>query len=188
MAQELEIEFKNLLTKDEYEFLLNRLPFPSVGRKQINYYFETPDYKLRKHGSALRIREKEGKYQLTLKQPFQDGLLETHDSLTKEEVIDWLNGNPVSKEATTKQLKQMDITVNELQYYGSLTTIRREYKDNGLIYVLDYSSYHDVEDYELEIEAMDKESGIKALETILSTWEITKKDTPNKIARFFQKL
>ncbi|WP_026905752.1 CYTH domain-containing protein [Paucisalibacillus globulus] len=188
MTQEIEIEFKNLLTKREYDILLERLPFPSVGKKQINYYFETPDFKLRKNGSALRIREKEGKYQLTLKEPYKDGLLETHDSLSKIEVTEWLQDKPVTKEATAKQLEKMDISVGELQYYGSLTTIRREFKDNGLIYVLDHSYYHDVEDYELEIEATDKDSGIKALKTTLDENGITRKETPNKIARFFQKI
>ncbi|WP_042148966.1 CYTH domain-containing protein [Paucisalibacillus sp. EB02] len=188
MAQEIEIEFKNLLTKAEYEILLNYLPFPSVGKKQINYYFETIDFKLRQHKSALRIREKNGKYQLTLKEPFGDGLLETHDSLIKEEVTEWLNGNPVPKAETSEQLSKMNISINELQYYGSLSTIRREYIHSGLIYVLDHSSYHNHEDYELEIEAKDKESGLKALETILMECGITRKETPNKIARFFQKM
>lgn len=188
MTQEIEIEFKNLVTKDEFEILLKHLPFPKEGHKQINYYFETPDHKLRSNQSALRIREKKGKYILTLKEPFGDGLLETHDVLTSEEASSWLNGNPIGKEETTKQLQKLDIPIHELQYFGSLTTIRREYQDNGLIFVLDYSTYHDQEDYELEIEAMDKNSGLKAIEHTLKQFGITKKETPNKIARFFQSL
>ncbi|WP_047985908.1 CYTH domain-containing protein [Ornithinibacillus californiensis] len=187
MAQEIEIEFKNLLTKKEYEFLLTKLPFPN-GQEQINYYFETPDLRLRTLGSALRIRKKKDMYQLTLKQPYQDGLLETHDELTDEEAREWMNGNPIPKEYTTKQLNNMGIEVSDLQYYGSLQTTRREYKEKGIIYVLDHSKYHDQEDYELEIEATDKESGLKAMDTILHTFGIDKKDTPNKIARFFQSL
>jgi uncharacterized protein YjbK len=187
MAQELEIEYKNLLTKEEYELLLTRLPFPN-GQEQINYYFETPDLRLRTMGSALRIRKKKDLYQLTLKQPYQDGLLETHDELTDEEAREWMNGNPIPKEYTTKQLNNMGIEVSDLQYYGSLLTTRREYKEKGIIYVLDHSKYHDQEDFELEIEAPDKESGMKAMDNILHTFGIVKKDTPNKIARFFQSL
>jgi uncharacterized protein YjbK len=188
MAQEIEIEFKNLLTKEEFEILLNYLPFPSVGIKQINYYFETTDFKLRHHKSALRIREKNGKYQLTLKEPYGDGLLETHDSLTEEEVTAWINGKPVPKAEVKAQLRKMNISINELQYYGNLTTIRREYHHDRLIYVLDHSHYHGHEDYELEIEAKDVETGKEALNTILRECGITRKDTPNKIARFFQKM
>lgn len=57
MSQELEIEYKNLLTKTEYdrimtEFQLNHEnPFT-----QTNYYFDTTDFQLKAHHSALRIR------------------------------------------------------------------------------------------------------------------------------------
>jgi uncharacterized protein YjbK len=187
MVQELEIEYKNLLTKEEYELLLTKLPFPN-GQDQINYYFETPDLRLRTMDSALRIRKKQDRYQLTLKEPYQDGLLETHDELTDEEAKEWKSGNPIPKEGTTKQLNKMGIEVVDLKYYGSLLTTRREYEEKGIIYVLDHSKYHDQEDFELEIEAPDKESGMKAMDNILHTFGIVKKDTPNKIARFFQSL
>lgn len=188
MAQEIEIEFKNLLTKEEYETLLNKLPFPKKGKKQINYYFETEDFKLRQYQAALRIRKKNNLYQLTLKEPHKDGLLETHDSLTEAEALSWINHHPIPKEATTVQLNQMNIHANELHYVGSLTTIRREYQENGLIFVLDCSQYNHVEDYELEIESQSKETGLTALMNILETYHITQKDTPNKIARFFSSL
>ncbi|MEN2466744.1 CYTH domain-containing protein [Ornithinibacillus sp. FSL M8-0202] len=188
MAQEIEIEYKNLLTKEEYETLLHNLPFPKEGKEQINYYFETADFKLRQHHAALRIRKKNNQYQLTLKEPHQDGLLETHDSLTEAEALSWISQHPIAKEATTIQLNQMNIETDELHYVGSLTTIRREYQENGLIIVLDYSQYNHVEDYELEIESQSKEAGLKALTNILETYHITQKDTPNKIARFFSSL
>ncbi|WP_010093585.1 CYTH domain-containing protein [Ornithinibacillus scapharcae] len=175
MTQEIEIEFKNLLTKQEYDMLLAHLPFPEDGQKQINYYFETPDRKLQNRQSALRIREKNGKYRLTLKEPFGDGLLETHDTLTFEEASLWMKGNPIAKKATTTQLHNLQVPLEELQYYGSLTTIRREYQNNGLIFVLDYSTYHNQEDYELEIEALDKETGLKAFEQTLKQLGIEKR-------------
>ncbi|WP_047982372.1 CYTH domain-containing protein [Ornithinibacillus contaminans] len=188
MAQEIEIEFKNLLTKAEYDLLLEHLPFPESGQEQINYYFETPDRKLQMNGSALRIREKNGSHQLTLKQPHEVGLLETHDTLSHKEAMEWINHHPIVKEATTKQLKQLNISVTDLKCYGSLTTIRREFRDKGLIYVLDHSIYHNQEDYELELEAPNFQDGITAFEALLQNFNITKKETPNKIARFFNSL
>ncbi|WP_212685903.1 CYTH domain-containing protein, partial [Salmonella enterica] len=83
MAQEIEIEFKNLLTEEEYLKLLSNLPFPKYSQTQTNYYFETEDFSLKAHGSALRIREKNGNYTLTLKETHELGLLETHDALTE---------------------------------------------------------------------------------------------------------
>lgn len=68
MSQEIEIEYKNLITIDEYNQLLTAYPFPQEGKKQINYYFETADRKLQHQGCALRIREKSDTYHITLKE------------------------------------------------------------------------------------------------------------------------
>ncbi len=58
MSQEIEIEYKNLLTKDEFNSLLSNLSFPRKGQVQINYYFETADLALRNKLSALKIKKK----------------------------------------------------------------------------------------------------------------------------------
>src|SRR5699024_12247561 len=105
------------------------------------------------NGAALRIREKDGHYRLTLKEPHQDGLLETHDTLTEAEAMNWLQGNNVAKENTEKQLKNMQIETKNLNYYGSLTTERRELEYKQVLLVLDYSIYNEQADYELELEA-----------------------------------
>ncbi|UJL47634.1 CYTH domain-containing protein [Virgibacillus sp. NKC19-16] len=186
MTQEIEIEYKNLLTKDEYDRLLYNLPFPEYSKTQTNYYFETTDFALNKNGCALRIREKDGVYQLTLKEPHKDGLLETHDSLTEKEADDWIQGNIIAKTNTTKQLKNKAIPPENLHYYGSLTTKRHELEDKDIVIVLDYSTFNGREDYELEVEAASQEIGIEAFETLLKEHNIQKRDTPNKIERFFQ--
>src|SRR5699024_8978230 len=126
MSQEIEIEYKNLLTKQEFDYLLGHFSFPQNSQKQTNFYFETENFSLKENGAALLIREKDGHYRLTLKEPHQDGLLETHDTLTVAEAMNWLQGNNVAKENTEKQLKNMQIETKNLNYYGSLTTERRE--------------------------------------------------------------
>ena len=185
MTQEIEIEYKNLLTKDEYEQLLHSLPFPPSGNKQTNHYFESKDNLLKKEACALRIREKAGKYQLTLKEPHPDGLLETHDSLTEQEANAWLDGNIIPKKNTEKQLLNKGISMKELLYCGYLTTIRREIPYQGVLLVLDYSTYHGQEDYEFELEATSKDTGLQLFQQLLSEHNIQKRETPNKIERFF---
>ncbi|WP_087973292.1 CYTH domain-containing protein [Oceanobacillus rekensis] len=188
MTQEIEIEYKNILTKDEYDRLLYSLPFPPSGNKQTNHYFETKDFALKKSACALRIREKEGKYQLTLKEPHPDGLLETHDWLTDQEANAWLGGNIVLKKNTEKQLLKKGIPMKELLYCGFLTTIRREIPYQGVLLVLDYSTYHGQQDYEFELEATSKQTGLQMFEKILSDHHIPKRETSNKIERFFYSL
>ncbi|MFC2949913.1 CYTH domain-containing protein [Virgibacillus sediminis] len=188
MAQEIEIEYKNLLTKDEFQRLLARLPFPESGSTQTNHYFETADFDLKEHGSALRIREKGGKYRLTLKEPHADGLLETHDDLTKEEADGWLEGNIIAKPHVAGQLKEKGIRHEDLKYCGSLATNRREIEYEGVLLVLDHSTYNRREDYELELEAPSKELGTARFEQLLKEHQIKRRNTPNKIQRFFESL
>lgn len=56
MTQEIEIEFKNIVTEEEFNTLCKSFSI-EVFTKQVNHYFETPDFSL-KAGSALRIRHK----------------------------------------------------------------------------------------------------------------------------------
>ncbi|WP_404451751.1 CYTH domain-containing protein [Virgibacillus necropolis] len=188
MAQEIEIEYKNLLTEEEFKQLLNHFTFPESGTWQTNYYFETKDFSLKAKGAALRIREKAGKYVLTLKEPHTDGLLESHDRLTEGEASRWINGDPIEKSQVGKQLHLLGIRLHDLVYYGKLETKRYETNYQGTLLVLDYSTYNGRSDYELEIEAQTKEDGLNMLHSIIDIYGITEKDTPNKIKRFFTSL
>lgn len=188
MAQEIEIEYKNLLTEKEFNQLLGAFPFPIQGSWQTNYYFETRDFSLKEQGAALRIREKAGKYVLTVKEPHPDGLLESHDPLTKDEVASWIGGNPIKKDQVGKQLDMLGIELNDLVYYGKLETKRYETIYQGTLLVLDYSTYNGTADYELEIEARSKEDGENMLRSIIEYYGVTEKKTSNKIKRFFTSL
>src|SRR5690606_5515480 len=139
------------------------------------------DFSLKEKGSALRIREKNGSFQLTLKEPHELGLQETHDTLTEEEAKSWLDGKVIAKPETEKRLKHLGIVIEDLTYYGSLTTERREASYKDVLIVLDYSTYLDQDDYEFELEAKDRETGLKVFHEILETYNIKKKQTPNKI-------
>ncbi|CDQ40633.1 MULTISPECIES: CYTH domain-containing protein [Virgibacillus] len=188
MGQEIEIEFKNLLTQKEYHRLLNQIPFPAYSDTQTNYYFETKDLALQELGCALRIREKNGYYRLTLKEPHEHGLLETHDFLTKNEALQSINGTILKKEDTATQLEQLGISVDSLVCYGSLSTERREVQREDILLVLDYSTYNGKSDYELELEATSTENGKAKFNELLSKYKIPKRETPNKIKRFFTSL
>jgi|SRR5690625_1506455 len=188
MTQEIEIEYKNLLTKDEFNLLLANLPFPKDSQTQINYYFETEDLALRSQSAALRIRKKNGDYQLTLKEPHPEGLLETHDFLTEKEAFSWLHGNIIEKTHVIKQLKNLLIPYEELLYFGKLTTERREVNYKNVLIVLDISSYNGKIDYEFELEAPSKKIGIEVFNDLLQKNDIIIKETPNKIERFFSSL
>lgn len=186
MSQEIEIEFKNLLIKSEYTKLLQAFNLnPEDAFKQVNYYFETSDLTLRENGSALRIRKKNDSYQLTLKQPHEKGLLETHDTLSKNEVRLWMNDEIIAKPNVGRQLEQLGISFNSLFFQGELTTNRIETPYKDTLIVLDHSQYNNLEDYELELEANNFAYGKQIFLELLTEHHIQQRKTPNKIKRFF---
>ena len=191
MTQEIEIEYKNLLTKQEFDKLTDFFGFTKDAFKlQENHYFDTPDFQLKASGAALRIRFKNGSYVLTLKEPAKIGLLETHQQLNKEEAEGLLNSNERLKEGTiTRQLQNLGVNSDNLRFFGTLSTSRAEKNtDEGLI-VLDHSRYLNKEDYEIEVEVTHAEEGFRSFQNLLASHQIPVRKTPNKIKRFYdQKL
>ncbi|WHY02106.1 CYTH domain-containing protein [Neobacillus sp. DY30] len=187
MSETIEIEFKNLLTKVEYENLLKEF---KVKEDQIisqtNHYFDTPSFSLKELGSALRIREKSGQYEMTLKQPAAVGLLETTQYITNNEFLDAIKNGILPKGLIHKRLEQLNISFTDIVYFGSLSTDRAEFPyKNGLL-VLDHSTYLNTEDYEVEYEVDDYQLGQAAFKELLNQYSIPLRITPNKIARFYQ--
>ncbi|WLR42954.1 CYTH domain-containing protein [Bacillus carboniphilus] len=187
MTQEIEIEFKNMLTEKEYKLLLENYKINTEQIfKQTNYYFDTQDFLLKQHGIALRIRKKNDIYQWTLKQPYQDGLLETHQPLSNEEFEQAIQSNVKKEGPVFDQLKELSLINQELICLGSLITFRTEKKlKNGLI-VLDYSRYLNKEDFELEFEVKDYGQGKVDFHSLLSKHRIPARPTKNKIQRFYE--
>lgn len=185
MKQEIEIEFKNLLTKEEFNKLVLAFQLESSFIKQVNHYFDTPNFSLKGVNSALRIREKNNKFTMTLKQPNEVGLLETHEDLTEDIAKQIMESNHELPASIINQLHSLQINATNLEYFGSLTTNRVEipYKD-GLL-VLDHSIYHGTEDFEVEYEVSDELIGHENFLRLLKEHQIELKKTENKIKRFF---
>ncbi|MCI0764694.1 CYTH domain-containing protein [Bacillus sp. TL12] len=184
MTQEIEIEFKNMVTQEEFQTLCDAFSIHSFA-KQVNHYFETPHFSLKEAGSALRIRHKGGAYTLTLKQPAEVGLLETHQSVTEEEAQQMMKTNELIAGPVLDQLHKLQIPVSTLAYMGSLTTERAETTFEGGTLVFDHSFYYNHDDYELEYEVQDEEAGKAHFLNLLNKYHIPVRHTKNKVQRFF---
>lgn len=187
MSETIEIEFKNLLTKVEYEKLLKVFKVKDEQIiSQINHYFDTPEFTLKELGSALRIREKDNQYEMTLKQPAAIGLLETTQTLSKEEFLAAIKNGILPKGIIHERLEHLNISFIDLEYFGSLTTKRAEFPYKEGLLVLDHSFYLNTEDYEVEYEVEDFQRGQLAFKELIEQNRIPSRITPNKIARFYQ--
>ena len=106
----IEIEFKNMITTDEFTALMNFLNLRSEDfSEQENHYFDTPDFLLKEKGSALRIRQKYGSFELTLKQPHPEGLLETNEDLSESEAAEMIQTGNIPREQIKKSLEELGI-------------------------------------------------------------------------------
>lgn len=186
MAKEIEIEFKNLLTKEEFYKLQEVFQITeSMFTTQTNHYFETPSFSLKNHGGALRIRQKSQSYVLTLKIRQAIGHLEIHQKLTESEAMKMLETCNIPDGEVKDYLTDENIKIENLALLGDLTTKRVEFPyENGLL-VLDHSTYLNQEDYELEYEVTDELIGKNHFINLLRKYEIPERETLNKIKRFF---
>lgn len=185
MGQELEIEFKNLLTIDEYKLIKQYYFKQSEPFKQTNYYIDTPNHEIISNKMALRIREKNNDYELTLKVPQEVGLLEYNEVIDRLPEQNRQIDIQILPENITEILTEHNIPLSELRLLGDLTTYRLEKKLKSGLLVLDHSIYLGIEDYELEFEVTDFTQGEIAFNDILGTLNISREVPDNKVKRFF---
>ncbi|WP_368298344.1 CYTH domain-containing protein [Cytobacillus firmus] len=182
----IEIEFKNMITTDEFTALMNYLNLRSEDfLEQENHYFDTPDFLLKEKGSALRIRQKYGSFELTLKQPHPEGLLETNEDLSESEAAEMIQTGKIPREQIKKSIEELGIKTDNLRYFGTLTTKRAEKEYNKGLAVLDHSRYLNKEDFEIEFEVDDRKEGQMVFLNLLQQLNIPVRKTENKIKRFY---
>lgn len=188
MSQHIEIEFKNLLLKEEFARLCAYFHvLNSDFIRQENHYFDTQDFSLKNLGCALRIREKNGHFEMTFKQPHPDGLLETNENVSEKQALSFINGEDLQSGAIYSTLTGIGIHPKELTYFGTLATERAEFPYNGGLLVLDCSSYLNIQDYEVEYEVTNKVDGELIFHQLLNELQIPVRKTKNKVRRFYER-
>ena len=185
---EIEKEFKNLLTKEQYEAIAG--DYQSVFTKDITQTNSYYDYEglLQQHKMALRIRIVKGKEtgEITLKIP-QSSL----EVLEYTEVlpVDILNAYNHDKQFTLptsllEALENKGITLQTVNQTALLTTHRLEgaLSENEWL-VLDESHYNGKVDYEMEMEVRSLELGEPVFLGILEKYKIERRQAESKIKR-----
>lgn len=186
MSKEIEIEYKAMLTKEQFNNVLAHFPFPKQPIQQTNHYFETTNFALKAANAALRIREINNQYVITLKQKMTNHVLETHDTIDTTIFHDWINGRITFATETGKSLAAIGIQPLDLQYVGALTTRRYTFTKDAVTYCLDESEYANITDYELEIEESSFGRAKDIFHEIINQFAIDNVESVTKIARFSQ--
>ena len=185
---EIEKEFKNLLTKEQYTSLVE--DYKDVFTKdvtQTNSYYDYKDL-LQEHKMALRIRIVEGKDtgEITLKIP-QSSLevLEFTEVLPVEILNQYNNDKQFTlPPSIQKALEEKGISLQSVMQTALLTTHRLEgaLSENEWL-VLDESHYNGKVDFEMEMEVRSLELGEPVFLGILAKYNIERRQAESKIKR-----
>jgi len=178
----IEIEFKNMITKAEYDHLARHFK-AEAPKSQTNTYFDTSAQHLKNTGMSLRIRKTVNGHELTLKQPHPDGKLETNQDLAETEATAILTLKHFVKGPVLDILEEEHIPTGDLHVIGELTTHRIEFPYKGGILFLDHSTYNGREDYELEYEATAYDTGLQIFDSLLRDFKIPTRPAVSKIRR-----
>ncbi|MEK4424185.1 CYTH domain-containing protein [Solibacillus sp. FSL K6-1523] len=190
MSQQIEIEFKNLLTKEQYERLLLEFSVEATQiERQVNHYFDTPEQHLKNLHSGLRIRTVSENIECTLKEKTAEHQhLETTEQLNTKQAEQMLAGQSLPAPSIRERLQDLQVPLQDLQCFGTLTTDRVELPYEGGLLVFDHSFYLHCEDYEVEYETNDEAFGKNIFSQFLLKYDIKPQPTPKKIARFMTAL
>lgn len=182
MSKEFEIEFKVLLDEQLYTKLYKDLTkFSHNLYTQTNYYMTHPILDQKKF--MLRIREKNNKYELTLKQPYHDHSIESNILINDDIKNNIFNKITIDNEIFD-ELSKYGIKQSELENNYNLKTTRLDVKFDYGTLSLDLNVYLDTIDYELEFEVTDPIKGLQQFNQILSDYNINyTKNCDSKIKR-----
>jgi uncharacterized protein YjbK len=164
MSTNIEIEAKILVNEKEFSLLKSLLKIEEKLKViQTNYYIDDPIGSLRKYGFALRIRELNETFTLTLKSPMAEGTLEKNQSLTEQAYTTYKKGKVFPQGLIKDFLEMFGFDTTKLHIITQLTTERYETTFEGRHVCLDKNLYHGLTDFEIESE----ESSLKhAAETL----------------------
>lgn len=168
----IEIEAKVLVSKSNYEKLLNNLNFDEKVKIQKNYYLDSQDRILKKYGMIVRLRERENRYKLSMKAPLSEGLLEKNQLLDDKEFNALIKSNIFPRGEIFDFLDMLNISPSSLKVLAELTTERHEMEYDSTMINISKNTYGKVVDYEIECDSDSKSKSESTLKNLLSSYDI----------------
>ncbi|MFS0644569.1 CYTH domain-containing protein [Siminovitchia sp. 179-K 8D1 HS] len=188
MGRNIEIEFKNMVTKEDFELLLSVFHMTEDDfANQVNHYFDTDTFMLKQSDAALRIRNRDHLYELTLKKIKRPGLLEINQRISADEANACFHKHIFPEGEIKEELAAMNIDPHRLICFGSLETRRAERQFGPGCLMFDHSLYLGREDFEVEYEIPEGRlnEGKQFFFQLLNELNIPAKKADSKIKRLF---
>ncbi len=160
MINNLEIEYKILVTKQQFDLLSSFYP-DKTFIKQINTYYDTKSSELRNQHCAMRIREKENTFLITLKTPASNGHHEFETFVSE-------NSSKMFYESEISNILKQFHLQDAIIPIGTCTTYRAVVRNELAELCFDINEYNGITDYEIEYEQLTDHDGITEFNKILS--------------------
>ena len=180
--QNSDVEFKSLLSKEEYDLLIAAFP-NSKTDLQTNHYFDTERFSLKALDASLRVRERND-YSLTYKRKrgYTDDVRTV--IITKEDFDLIKETGKVHIPEIASELTNI-VKDQKLINFLSLSTFRTylPYK-NGVLNI-DKSTYCGVSDYEVEYSSKSYHQGREIFVNFINEYGIKYKKSDKKIKRAY---
>jgi len=144
MRTNTEIEYKTLVTRDQFERLLSHFPaFKTVT--QTNTYFDTQDRKLKAMKVACRIRVSDGSIVATVKHKVDQGVMEYDIDLEE------FDATVFQRDEFRRLFEELGMN-EDLIVVGVAKTVRSIVDEPLGELCFDRNTYRGITDYELEFE------------------------------------
>lgn len=166
MKQNIEVEYKILVSKDQLNTLINLLCITPNFIEQVNTYFDTKDFALAQQKIALRVRKKNNQFVATLKTPYgQSSVQEFEWPVPSLE-------NFSKNHILIEKLKELGLP-NEVFPTFSLRTLRHTEIIEQAELCFDINEYGSIVDFEIEYEQTNPHDGRLVFQSILHKIDLT---------------
>jgi uncharacterized protein YjbK len=183
MSTNIEIEAKILVNESEFLKLKTILGIQEkIKVTQTNYYVDDQQGSLRTFGFALRIRELNQSYTLTLKSPMAEGTLEKNQVISEAAYRLFKEKRIFPQGIIHDFLEMFDFQTKQLSIITHLTTERYETKFEDRHVCLDKNLYHGITDYEVESEESSLKHAAETLQLLCEKAKIVYKE--NHISKY----
>lgn len=173
---EIEREVKYMLSEEDWRGLKAQASEKGGATIcQVNHYFDVGE------GARVRIREKGGKYELTVKIRIDSESLEEHNAPIDGALAATCFADGLTAETIRQYVGLANIA--DGKYLGRLATERTTWTEEGLTFELDKNEYLGRIDYEIECEVSSDEDWARAEKWIIEHAASAKKGV-SKQARF----
>ena len=186
MSNNLEIESKALINEESYnKIILNN---QKLIYTQINYYIDTSKHTLPRN-LGLRIRYKNNKYELTLKEDQKFGRMEYNQIIDKNDFINFTDNYIFPSGEVKNKLISLNINIDLLRIFGTITTHRLDIKYKNSLLSVDKNEYLDKIDYEVECESHTPQESDNDLKSFLNEKSVEFSiNTSTKLSRLLKAL